>query len=264
MPHINDHQARVHLCRLCVLAAMIAPGCGLTSKSVKENRLHYNDAMVHTDRTELLLNIVRLRYLDTPEWLVPNSISVQNTLSADAGVSGTLVEFGGDILGLSAGGRWSETPTVSYSPGDERFVRALLAPITPQTVFLFSYGGWGSDRILRLMVDSINGVRNASTGAGPTLRDPPEFAEFLWLVQNMRELEVMRMIDVIEAEAFTPISFPVPIEKLTLSDSGKTMEFSAKILRRLKEEHPEPDEVSANDALSKVTSAAGCQYRSSR
>jgi hypothetical protein len=212
---------RVPSCCFVALALILVTfgsGCGLTSFAVKKNRLQYNKVMVETDRSELLLNIVRMRYRDTPEWLVPNSVNVQNSLQSTAAVKPRFLEFAANFLDLSGEMKYIETPTVSYTPSDSKFVQAMLAPVTPRTVFLLSYSGWRSDQILRLLVDSINGVTNASKGAAPTPKEVPEFAEFRYLVHNLQQLEDMRMIDVVEAEEFVPISYPFSSEQLTLTE----------------------------------------------
>lgn len=68
------HRRRL-LPALWLMSTFLVAGCGMGSHAIKKNRLDYNEVMVHTDRQELLLNIVRLRYRDTPEWLVPNSVN---------------------------------------------------------------------------------------------------------------------------------------------------------------------------------------------
>jgi hypothetical protein len=42
---------------------------------MRANHLTYNDAVQFTERQELLLNIVRLRYNEGPEFLATGSIS---------------------------------------------------------------------------------------------------------------------------------------------------------------------------------------------
>jgi hypothetical protein len=57
-----------------VLISLILSGCGLGPSMMRADRLTYNDAIQFTDRQELLLNIVRLRYNEGPEFLATSSI----------------------------------------------------------------------------------------------------------------------------------------------------------------------------------------------
>ena len=50
-------------------------GCSFGPSMMRANRLTYNDALQFTERQELLLNIVRLRYNEGPEFLATSSIS---------------------------------------------------------------------------------------------------------------------------------------------------------------------------------------------
>ena len=59
------------------LMLLLLSGCGVGPSMMRADRLTYNDAIQFTERQELLLNIVRLRYNEGPEFLATNSISTQ-------------------------------------------------------------------------------------------------------------------------------------------------------------------------------------------
>src|SRR5262245_57672889 len=52
-------------------------GCGLGPRALEKTRLPYNEAVKVTTEEQLLLNIVRLRYTDTPSSLGVSSIAAQ-------------------------------------------------------------------------------------------------------------------------------------------------------------------------------------------
>ena len=67
---------------LVLLAALtLLAGCSFGAKQLKDGRQAYNEAVRISSDQELLLNIVRLRYLDTIEFLGTNSISAQLSFS---------------------------------------------------------------------------------------------------------------------------------------------------------------------------------------
>jgi len=61
-----------------VLGSVVAVGCTTFGPHVLgQMRLHYNDVIKRTTEEQLLLNIVRLRYTDTPSSLAVADIAAQ-------------------------------------------------------------------------------------------------------------------------------------------------------------------------------------------
>ncbi len=151
----------------------------------------YNIAIQRTTDQQLLLNLVRLRYRDTPLFLEVSSVASQfriNTAaSAGAALRARQIPQSVD-LGASIG--YTEQPTVSYSllRGDD-FVQRLLSPVSLDTLLLLYHSGWSIERVLRLCVQRINGVPNAPSASGPTPATAPEYARFLQLAEHLRRLQ---------------------------------------------------------------------------
>jgi hypothetical protein len=58
---------------------LLATGCAsLGSRALKGERVNFNAALQQTADEQLLLNLVRLRYRDTPAFLEVTSISTQS------------------------------------------------------------------------------------------------------------------------------------------------------------------------------------------
>src|SRR5262249_14223630 len=53
-------------------------GCALGPRALESSRLRYNEAVKITSEQQLLLNIVRLRYTDTPSSLAVSAIAAQH------------------------------------------------------------------------------------------------------------------------------------------------------------------------------------------
>ncbi|MFQ5429467.1 MAG: hypothetical protein ACE5E1_04075 [Phycisphaerae bacterium] len=85
-----------------------------------------------------------------------------------------------DSLSLSGRVGYAERPTITYSPlkGDD-FVKRMLAPIGIEHVVLLTQSGWKVDRVLRLTLQGMNGLDNASAASGPTPAVAPPFRRFL-------------------------------------------------------------------------------------
>ena len=59
-----------------LLMAWILPGC-LGPRALRHSRVKYNDAIQRSADEQLLLNLVRLRYRDTPSFIELSSLSTQ-------------------------------------------------------------------------------------------------------------------------------------------------------------------------------------------
>ncbi|HEY1086089.1 MAG TPA: hypothetical protein VGE37_00295 [Archangium sp.] len=157
----------------------------------------YNDSLSLTQDTQFLLNIVRLRYRDTPAFLDVASLTTQQTMSSSTSIGGSAQLVPSPIVGGSANfsGSMSVTPTTTFSPvrGDD-FVKRLVAPMSLQTVTMVASSGWSIARVLQLTVDRLNQVTNAPTATGPTPDLPPDTSRFISLTRAMRVLQVSEQL----------------------------------------------------------------------
>lgn len=177
---------------LAGLPALALAGCATAGPhAVRQAHYLYNQALVQTQDEQLLLNLVRLKYRDTPYFLEVTSLSAQYELSGSAALGVTARERGRDEAAAGAGVAISERPTVTYAPlqGAE-FVTQLLSPISLETVMLLPQNGWSIERVLRTTVQSLNGVPNAPSASGPTPASEPPFRRFQDLARRLRHLQV--------------------------------------------------------------------------
>src|SRR5262245_10983809 len=68
--------------RWLLIACLLTAGCALGPRAVENSRLRYNEAVKVTNEQQLLLNIVRLRYIDTPSSLAVSTIADQQEIVA--------------------------------------------------------------------------------------------------------------------------------------------------------------------------------------
>jgi hypothetical protein len=183
---------------IVLLAGVALTGCNAFGpRAVEGTRVAYNEVLARTQDEQLLLNIVRLRYVDVPMFLEVASINTQFEFrtDADASISG---EFGDSLSEYtgSTGVGFSviEKPTVSYVPlqGDD-FVKQLMAPVDLDTIVLMTRGGWSAHRVLRVCAQSLCGLPNAPTAAGPAHDNTPIFERFQRAVKLLREQQLDRV-----------------------------------------------------------------------
>ena len=117
----------------------------------------------------MLLNLVRLKYRDTPLFLGIASVSSQFRLATGATVSSSFSED--PILnnaGIGGTINYTEQPTVTYLPmqGDE-IAQRMLSPVSIDNILLLINSGWNISRVFRLTIQQLNQLPNAPSASGP-------------------------------------------------------------------------------------------------
>jgi len=177
------------------LMAALASACatGLGPKALRSERPDYNQQIVRSADREMLLNLVRLRYNDSPLFLELGAVVAQYGYDASFNAAGQI--NGPSNASVGTGLAYSEKPTITYSPlaGDE-FVTRLLTPISLDYVMLFAQSGWSAERLLLVTVQRINDVFNAPTATGPTPEREPDYEAFADLADRFHRLQLAGLI----------------------------------------------------------------------
>lgn len=182
----------------CVLlAGLLLSSCvsQIGPRTLAPARYDYNQAIARSWNEQLLLNLVRLRYRDTPVFLDVGSVIAQYEISGTGTAS---IDVGDLPDGTGLGGEISisESPVVTYTPLEgKQFVQRLLTPLSPETLLLLSQSGWSIERLLLCCVQRIGPLYNAPRAAGPTPVDPPEFEDFHTLAEHLRRLQKARLLE---------------------------------------------------------------------
>ena len=172
-----------------VIALLGIWGCRhIGPKTIMDDRLPYNEAIANSWKQQTLLNIVRLRYADMPEFVDVSSIvnGFEHGRTTTGGLGTQIVPQTFFFNILNADLRETRTmidrPTISYSPqtGSE-FTRNLTNPIPPMSILNLIESGYPANVVMELAVDSINGVRNRGY-AGNLQEGDPEFQPVLQLM----------------------------------------------------------------------------------
>jgi len=205
----------------CILtmAVAILAGCHATGPaSVKTGRASYNMVIQQTNNEQLLLNLVRLRYRDSPYFLEVSNVATTFDFTASAVGTVSLPESESNTYDLGTGISFSEQPTVSYTPlQGEDFVRQLMSPIDLNTILLLYHSGWSVERIFRVCLQSINSVPNAPSASGPTPLFEPKYESFREAARSMRQLQLQDALDMCYSPSGDPNN---PIVEILISDKA--------------------------------------------
>jgi hypothetical protein len=178
----------------CLAAGMLTACVTIGPQTITRDRFDYGSAIARSWQDQMLLNIVKLRYGDTPVFLEVASVisqySLEGQVDLSAGFNSSII--GSDTQAIGAAGRYAERPTITYAPlFGQRFVQSLMQPIPPATVFSLSQGGWPIDFVFLILVRTINGLHNQS-GAQLYRRDAdPDFVVLLQALRRLQESEAI-------------------------------------------------------------------------
>ena len=178
----------INLRRVCtrlgaVFMVLLLSGCTTFGpKLVRSSHIEYNKAVEQVIQEELLLNIVRRRYYEAPQFVTVSSIT--SSMSTSGGISGGSA-FGNQgtpttgNLGGSVG--FSDSPTITSTP---RQGSEILGPLTARmnvnTLAMMANAGYRFDFLLSLTAEGVTSVRGPQTGVGTDFRPgDPEYVELI-------------------------------------------------------------------------------------
>jgi hypothetical protein len=203
-------------CKVFYLGLLIAilTGCAsIGPGTVSRDRFDYNASITESWKRQILLNIVKIRYVEPISFVDVGQIVAGYSLETgiDAGGSATLSSINTTAsitTGLS--GKYTDRPTITYVPlTGNAFIKSLLTPLTPENLMFAIQSGVPADMILKLGVASINGLRNKSV---PIAGFRPAEEKFLRVVEIIRSLQLsgairMKTIKSKDNQESTTISF---------------------------------------------------------
>lgn len=167
---------------LC-LAALLLPGCAsLGPPTIARDRFDYVASVSESWKRQMLLNLLKTRYLDAPVFMdissVINSYSVEGQIDLGGEVAHT--GQGDTFAGVGVTGRYADKPTISYVPlGGDKFARSLMAPLPVTGVLLLIQAGLPADSVLRVCVNRVNGLENSYGGMDNPRAGDPKFRELM-------------------------------------------------------------------------------------
>ncbi len=169
-------------------------GCAqFGSHTVSPAQFNYNAAILRGWNEQLLLNLVRLRYGESPLFLEVSNVVTGYTFSGNVGSNAAFTTDAGGFdnsLKGSAGLSYTERPTITYSPlQGENFTRRVMRPIPAEMIVLLADAGWSMKSILLCCVQEINGLRNAPPAPGAGAYHSDEFAVFQRLADLIDQLQ---------------------------------------------------------------------------
>jgi hypothetical protein len=203
-------------------------GCSFGPRALERTHGQYNEAVHEVEEEQLLRNLVRLRYKESPLALNVTSIAAQYELTGTAEARPFFIApnpsnsnvifrtFTSILPDISLGG--SNRPTISLDPADSsEAVRQFLTPIPVDTLVFLTQTNWPITTFLRLWVERLNGVPNAVTAGGPQRELIPDFTRFLRAAELAQLAQDQELAFVRVEERVTEVGGPLPAAAVTAS-----------------------------------------------
>ena len=187
---MNRHSLPASFPCVALALALAASACqSIGPGTVPRDRFEYSGSISDSWKRQLLLNIVKLRYLDPPIFVdigqivagysLETGVTAGGQLSSIDAIQGNSVAFGGSA-------KYTDRPTITYVPlTGNKFIKGLMTPLPPESLFFMIQSGWPADGMLFAGLASINGMKNQETSINGVNPPDPGF---------MRVLELMRKI----------------------------------------------------------------------
>jgi hypothetical protein len=215
-------------CALLIAAALfLISGCAARgAKRIPADRFDYNGAIAHSTREQMLLNIVRSRYLEVPVFLTVSSVLTQYEYDSSIGLGGFFQIGRGstDTITGDTNLRFSERP---YLPvGGQEFSAQLLSDIPSEILFAAAQAGFPIDIFMRIGIQRLGLVENMSFGEVPVsgftdfkaqvaadlakLKRFERMIELIFILSDREVIEVQQVEEDGKSERYLVIAKEVP------------------------------------------------------
>jgi hypothetical protein len=181
-------------CNMLSLGLMIAILAGCASMgpgTVTRDRFDYNSSITESWKRQILLNIVKIRYVEPVSFVDVGQIVAGYSLESGVNLvgRGTLADFSSSAsIEAGVSGKYTDRPTITYVPmTGNAFIKGLLTPLSPENLMFAIQSGVPADMIFKLVVASINGLRNRSV---PIAGFRPAEQKFLRVIEILRDLQI--------------------------------------------------------------------------
>ena len=121
---------------LCAAILALSSCASIGPATVRRDQVDYADAVSEAAKRQLLLNLLKLRYGDTPNFVTLSQLVAGYTLEGRLSIGGDFdrnaLVFGHNF-DLGVGGTFADHPTATYTPlQGAAFAELMLKPISPQ------------------------------------------------------------------------------------------------------------------------------------
>ncbi|MGH8149738.1 MAG: hypothetical protein ACRETB_07190 [Steroidobacteraceae bacterium] len=173
-----------------VLLSAVVTGCAaMGPRALRANQVDYARAVGEATNREILSMIVGLRYADAPAFLNLTQIIAAYTFDAASGAQVNVGPnpSGGPPVAATGSLSYANHPTFTFTPiSGEAYARAYIQPLPPALILPLIDSGIPVDLLLRITVQSIGDLDNATMLGGPSGGGSPQFFRLLRVLRRLQ------------------------------------------------------------------------------
>jgi len=166
---------------------------------LNQGRPAYNEAIASTNAEQLLALIIKMRYGMPSSLMTVASITANIRFSADVNAQvgiGPTENFTGNLVPLSGGVAYDESPTIQYLPVQgEKHLRQLLEPIPLNLLVLLLNASVDPSKIMMMMVSRINRIRNPEFILTGEDVFPARFSQLIALMSALSRADKLKIVE---------------------------------------------------------------------
>ena len=204
---------------IVALAAAHLAGCSAVGPTtIDRDRFDYVSAISESWKRQTLLNLLKTRYLDAPVFM--DVASVINQYALESEIELGFSWNGGQTQSIGGRGMYTDRPTITYSPlMGEKFARSLVKPLPLAPILLLIQSEYPADTILRICIQSINGIDNTRYRSVVVRDADPDFDELVDLFRRVYEADGIAMRSrKTETGAHLTVIFRPPVDAAAEAD----------------------------------------------
>jgi hypothetical protein len=213
-----------------ILIVMLGGCSSIGTGSISRDRFDYAAAISDSWKSQMLMNLVKLRYSEPPVFLEVAAVISQYQVDSLVNLGFTWASPVTSVMTntQSVGGsvRYSDRPTITYNLlSGEKFARSLMTPIPPAAIMSLIEAGWPAEFVLRLTVQGVNGVYNRS---GAALKGRGADPRFYQLIEAMGRVQRSGTVGIRVPPAKTKDVVPVMVFSRNVNE---TVEADRRLIR---------------------------------
>ncbi|CCO24172.1 hypothetical protein [Maridesulfovibrio hydrothermalis] len=180
-----------------VMLILLAGCAAIGPPRMKKDRINYNLSLADSWKRQILLNIIKIRYVEPIFFLDVGEIVTAYSMETggNVGASRSIFDSGSSLFSMGAAVKYTDRPTTTYRPlTGLPFFRGVMSPMPLRNVLMSIESGASAEFFLTLGVRSINGLCNEMlTSNGYRVADP-RFVRVVKLLAKLQALNALHIV----------------------------------------------------------------------
>ncbi len=178
---------------LCAAALVALGGCHAAKDALRADFTDFNTILQTSETRQMLLNLVRLHYRESPLFMQAGSLTASYESSVSANSSGSFQRGDPTVLGAGASFTFASRPTISYTPVEGKsYVQQFMAEITPETFALLLHAGWPVRTVGELIVAEVTLPSGERLVGHADAANYAQFTDFLGELQRAESANTLQ------------------------------------------------------------------------